>query len=170
MRNPVARGAFRFGLYTGMRLTEVIALASTQVDMASMTIRIEDTKNGEPLEFPVTRQLAAILECRFAEREQFTGEARGWVFPSEASASGHLEAIQHLNARIGEAGEERFWFHALRHSFASDGLLVDEGLPMTGKLLGNNDIETTARYPHLARDPVHEEAGRIADSIDTDIL
>ena len=60
--------------------------------------------------------------------------------------------------------------HDLRHSFASDGLLVDEGLPMTGKLLGHNDIETTARYPHLARDSVHEEAGRIADSIDTDIL
>ena len=62
------------------------------------------------------------------------------MFPSEASASGHLEAIQHLNARIGEAGEARFWFHALRHSFASDGLLVDEGLPMTGKLLGHHDV------------------------------
>ena len=39
------------------------------------------------------------------------------MFPSEASASGHLESIQHLNARIGEAGEARFWFHALRNCF-----------------------------------------------------
>ena len=108
--------------YTGIRLTEVIALAWTQVDMAAMTVRIEavrieDTKSGEPLEFPVTCQLAAILERRFAEREQFAGEARGWVFPSEASTSGHLESIQHLNARIGEAGGARFWFHALRNCF-----------------------------------------------------
>ena len=43
VRNPVARDTFHFGLNTGMRLTEVIALASTQVDMAAMTIRIEDT-------------------------------------------------------------------------------------------------------------------------------
>ena len=149
MRNPVARDASRFGLYTGMRLTEVIALASTQVDMASMTIRIEDTKNGEPLEFPVTRQLAAILKCRFAEREQFTGEARGWLFPSEASASGHLEAIQHLNARIGEAGEARFWFHALRHSYASRALTLGESLTMIGKLLGHTQVQTVPiRFTH----------------------
>ena len=44
------------------------------------------------------------------------GRAR-WVFPSEASASGHLESIQHLNARIGEAGGAKFWFHALRNCF-----------------------------------------------------
>ena len=117
MRNPVARDAFRFGLYIGMRLTEVIALAWTQVDMAAMTVRINDTKSGEPLEFPVTRQLAAILERRFGEREQFAGEAQRWVFPSEASASGHLESIQHVNARIGEAGWAKFWFHALRNCF-----------------------------------------------------
>ena len=117
VRNPVARDAFRFGLYTGMRLTEVTGFAWSQVDMAAMTVRIEDTKSGEPLEFPVTRQLAAILKRRFAEREQFAGEARHWVFPSETSASSHLESIQHLNARIGEAGGARFWFHALRNCF-----------------------------------------------------
>ena len=132
VRNPVARDGFRFGLYTGMRLTEVIALAWSQVDMAAMTVRIDDTKTGEPLEFPVTRQLAAILERRFAEREQFAGEARGWVFPScQASASGHLESIQHLNARIGEAGGAKFWFHALRNCFitvADRELMLPTGL------------------------------------------
>ena len=60
--------------------------------------------------------------------------------------------------------------HDLRHTFASRALALGETLPVIGKLLGHNDIETTARYPHLARDSVHEEAGRIADSIDTDIL
>ena len=97
VRSAVVRDAFRFGLDTGMRLTEVISLAWTQVDMAAMTVRIEDTKNGEPLEFPVTRQLAAILKRRLAERERFAGEMRIWVFPSADSASGHLESIQHLS-------------------------------------------------------------------------
>ena len=117
VRNPVMRDAFRFGLYTGMRLTEVVALAWSRVDMAVLTVRIDDTKRGEPLDFPVARQLAAILERRFAEREHFAEKARSWVFPSETSASGHLESIQHLNARIGEAGGAKFWFHALRNCF-----------------------------------------------------
>ena len=41
---------------------------------------------------------------------------------------------------------------------------------MIGKLLGHSDIETTARYAHLARDSVHDAAERIADNIAADIL
>ena len=39
-----------------------------------------------------------------------------------------------------------------------------------GTSLYANDIETTARYAHLAQDSVHEAAERIAESIDADIL
>ena len=41
---------------------------------------------------------------------------------------------------------------------------------MIGKLLGHNQVETTARYAHLARDSIHESAARIADSLAADIL
>ena len=57
-----------------------------------------------------------------------------------------------------------------RHTFASRALALGETLPVIGKLLGHSDIETTARYAHLARDSVHEAAERIADSIAADIL
>ena len=41
---------------------------------------------------------------------------------------------------------------------------------MIGKLLGHRQIETTARYAHLARDSVRESAERVAESIAADIL
>ena len=169
VRNPVARDAFRFNLYTGMRLTEVISLAWSQVDMAAMTVRNDDAMSGEPLEFPVTRQLAAILERRFAEREQFAGEARGWVFPSEASASGHLESIQHLNARIGEAGGAKFWFHALRNCFitvADRELMLPTGL--TKRLVNHapsQDI-TEGYAADWTMAQLRDAARRLADRID----
>ena len=100
-----------------MRLTEVISLAWAQVDMGTMTVRIEDTRSGEPLEFPVPRQFAAILERRHAERERFAAETRGWVFPSETGTSGHLESIQDLNVRIEVAGGAKSWFNAFRNCF-----------------------------------------------------
>ena len=56
-------------------------------------------------------------------------------------------------------------FGRLRHSFASGGLLVGEGLPMIGKLLGHTQVQTTARYAHLASDPVKSAANRIASRI-----
>ena len=63
---PVARDAFRFGLYTGMRLNEVLPLRWERVDMTELVFRVDETKTGAPLELPITRQLAAILEGRRA--------------------------------------------------------------------------------------------------------
>ena len=40
---------------------------------------------------------------------------------------------------------------------------------MIGKLLGHRQIETTARYAHLAHDSVHASAERIAASLAEDI-
>ena len=41
----------------------------------------------------------------------------------------------------------------LRHSFASGAVALGESLPMIGKLLGHTQVQTTARYAHLAADP-----------------
>ena len=41
---------------------------------------------------------------------------------------------------------------------------------MIGKLLGHSDIETTARYAHLAQDSIHQTAERIAESIAGDTI
>ena len=59
--------------------------------------------------------------------------------------------------------------HHLRHSFASRALALAEGLPMIGKLLGHTQVQTTARYAHLARDTVKASAARIGDSIERDL-
>ena len=65
--NPMMRDAFRFGMYTGMRVDEVLCLRWERVDMARFIFRVEETKTGVPLELPITRQLAAILERRWEE-------------------------------------------------------------------------------------------------------
>ena len=55
-------------------------------------------------------------------------------------------------------------------TFASRALALGEGLPMIGKLLGHTQVQTTARYAHLARDTVKAFAARIGDSIDIDLV
>jgi len=40
-----------------------------------------------------------------------------------------------------------------RHSYAGGALVLGEGLPMIGKLLGHAQAQTTARYAQLAGDP-----------------
>ena len=68
------------------------------------------------------------------------------------------------------AGIADMRLHDCRHSFASRALALGEGLPMIGKLLGHTQVETTARYAHLAQDSVREAAVRVSDSIAADMI
>ena len=58
----------------------------------------------------------------------------------------------------------------LRHSFASRALALGESLTMIGKLLGHTQVQTTARYAHLARDSIQTAAARITGSIGGNLL
>ena len=78
----------------------------------------------------------------------------------------HLTDLQHPWRRIrARAQLDDGRIHDLRHSFAGGGLLVGQGLPMIGKLLGNTLVQTTARYAHLADDPVKSAANRVTGRI-----
>ena len=57
-----------------------------------------------------------------------------------------------------------------RHSYASRALALGESLSMIGRLLGHSQIETTARYAHLARDSAQAAAERVEQSIAADVL
>jgi integrase len=52
--------------------------------------------------------------------------------------------------------------HDLRHTFASTAVATDQGLQMIGKLLRHAQVQTTARYAHLAADPIKDAADQIA--------
>ena len=72
---------------------------------------------------------------------------------------------QTCNTLGGASGLDGVRLHDLGHSFASGGLLVGEGLPMIGELLGHTQVQTTARYAHLANDPLKAAENRIANRI-----
>jgi integrase len=69
---------------------------------------------------------------------------------------------QRVRAR---AGVKDVRIHDLRHTFASTAAASGQGLPMIGKLLGHTQVQTTARYAHLAADPVRSAADAVATSL-----
>lgn len=44
-------------------------------------------------------------------------------------------------------------------------MALGESLPTIGKLLGHTQVQTTARYAHLAADPVKAAAERVSTKI-----
>ena len=63
------RDIFLIGFYTGMRRGEIVSLRWERIDRDRRILRVEETKTGEPLELPITRQLAGIFERRLADIE-----------------------------------------------------------------------------------------------------
>ncbi len=150
--------AIRLLMLTGCRLSEIQKLRWEQVDLDTGELRLPETKTGAKV---VHLGGPAIAVLRALDRP----EDNPWVIAGRKPGS-HLTDLQHPWRRIrARAGLDDVRIHDLRHSFASGGLLVGEGLPMIGKLLGHTQVQTTARYAHLANDPVKAAADRIASRI-----
>jgi integrase len=149
-----AVAAIRILLLTGCRLSEIQTLQWHHVDLIEKELRLPDSKTGAKT-VHLGEAAVAVLEAL----PRVAGNPYVIVGKKEKA---HLTDLQHPWRRIRKAaGLNDVRIHDLRHTFASGGLLVGEGLAMIGKLLGHTQVQTTARYAHLASDPVKQAATKI---------
>ena len=128
------------------------------VALEARELRLPDSKTGAKV---VHLGESAVTVLRGIARK----EDNPWVIAGRRPGT-RIASLHFPWGRIRRrAGLEDVRLHDLRHSFASGGLLVGEGLPMIGRLLGHSEVKTTARYAHLADDPVKAAADRIAGRI-----
>ena len=167
---PAVRDILWIGVYTGMRLGEVNSLRWERVDVERRILQVDETKTGEVLELPITRQLAAIFERRRDRRKETGKPLTDWMFPSRKSASGHVEDAQRFYAAIGRVGGTKFWFHGLRNSFISVAereLMLPRSL--TKRLVNHSrGSDVTEGYAaDWTVEQLREPAQRVADRIDS---
>ena len=150
-----AIAAVRLLMLTGCRKSEILTLQWKHVDLEAGELRLPDSKTGAKV---VHLGDPAIAVLRGIDRN----ENDLWVIAGSKKGK-RMSDLDYYWQRIRDrAGLQGVRIHDLRHSYASGGLLVGEGLPMIGKLLGHNHVHTTARYAHLANDPLKSAANRIA--------
>ena len=158
-----AVAAIRLLMLTGCRKSEILTLRWEHVALDAGELRLPDTKTG-----------ARMISLPPLAVELLAGLPRDpdspWVIPGRYPGTHLRELADAWKVIRTRAGLDDVRIHDLRHSFASRALALGESLPMIGKLLGHSQVETTARYAHLARDTVHESAARIADSLAAEIL
>ncbi len=114
---PAHRDIFFIAVYAGRRLGEIVSLRWERVNLDRRVLRVEEIKTGEPLELPITRQLAAVFEHRHGEGGGAPEDGEGWLFPSSLSATGHLMGLRRYHADTTRAAGTRFWLHGLRNVF-----------------------------------------------------
>lgn len=157
--DPVAILAIRLLLFTGARKGEILGLRWEEVDFERRCLRLADSKTGEktiPLSAPALELLSEV-QRREGNPYVCYGVRKGT----------HFQGLHRPWARLREKAKlPGVRLHDLRHTFASFGVAIGNGLPIVGALLGHRQAATTQRYAHLDTDPLHVAADRIAGEIE----
>ncbi len=139
--------AIRLLVLTGARLNEILTLRWDHVDLEGQCLRLEDSKTGAKVVYlnPAALEVLAALPRIEGNPHVICGRKEG----------SHLVNLQKPWQRIREAaGLSDVHLHDNRHSFASFAVASGMSLPLIGALLGHSQPQTTARYAHLADDPL----------------
>lgn len=156
---PSAILAIRLLLYTGCRLNEIMTLQWDFVDLETRTLKLPDSKTGAKTVF-LGRSACELLEKapRLPDNP--------WVITGMLPGA-RLTDLQPFWQRVrARAGLPEVRIHDLRHTFASTAIAAGHSLPIIGKLLGHTQVQTTARYAHLAAQPAISAADSITDVLD----
>lgn len=160
---PGSAAAIRLLMLTGCRCNEILRLRWDEVDLERGELRLQDSKTGQRT-VPLSPAAARVIAARPRAHDDT------WVIPGKHKGR-PLSKMDRAWSRVRKrAGLEDVRLHDLRHSFASRALALGESLPMISKLLGHAQIQTTARYAHLAEHSVRKSAARIAASIGEDLF
>lgn len=162
---PHIRAIVEFGLNTGLRRGEILALEWSSVDLVRGHLTVQRSKSGRvrhvPLNGPVRELLRGLEGPRQGPVFRYRGEPIRNNFNRSfrrACRDAGLERIV-----VNEYGRRENWprFHDLRHTFATDLSNGGVGIRDVQELLGHASVTTTQRYEH----PTTESKRRAVDSL-----
>ena len=146
--SPELRRVVLMALKTGMRKSELLFLRWLDVDFGANLIKIRKSKSGRMRFIPLHPDVLKVL----------TGLPKGgdYVF---AGSSGDALTVDgwvrtQFDAALDKAEIRNFRFHDLRHTFASEMVMLGADLKTVSELLGHATTAMTERYSHLS--PVHK--------------
>jgi integrase len=154
--SPHATGAIRLLLLSGCRLSEILNLRWTDVDIDRGLLMLPDSKTGPR---PVWLNAAAL-----AVLESLSGiRVSDYVIAGDRPDVPRADLNRPWRQIVKHAELDGVTLHTLRHTHASIGVGAGIGLPLVGALLGHRVSSTTQRYAHIANDP----ARRASETIGT---
>ena len=156
---------FRVLYGTGLRVSEALNLALSDLDMRAGTLRIRDSKNGEGRTIPITGRLAATMYAYSAAAHP-APEHSDYVFYARAAGTPINQATVYTRFRgyLADAGIPHFAGgphpHSLRHGFAvanlrrwaAGGADLATMLPYLACYMGHADLRGTQYYLRLTAD------------------
>ncbi|WP_395745384.1 tyrosine-type recombinase/integrase [Prosthecobacter sp.] len=179
--NDEWRSMILFGLYTGLRISDVAMLRWCNVDLEKKEITIIVQKTGKSLILPIAAPLASHLESIPSsddpraplhpkangtwEREGRTGRL-GNQFSELLIDAGLRKPSPNASPKKGQKARretQELSFHCLRHTAIS--LMKEAGIPesVVMAIVGHSSKEVSARYTHVGSEAMQKAADALPD-------
>ncbi len=144
---------------TGLRVSELVNLKYSQVNLNQGVIRILGKGNRErliPLGEEAVRWLQDFLAG--ARNEILLDRTTDYLFPTRRGDKMTRQAFWHIIKRYARKSsiDKELSPHTLRHAFATHLLNHGADLRVVQMLLGHSDLSTTQIYTHVARERIKE--------------
>lgn len=145
---PYLYTAVVLALSTGMRHGEIMNLRWVDVDLAMGRVILQDTKNGERRNVPLTGHAHAEIE-KLSKARRVDCDL---LFPNTnyGEKARPYAVRKSWNAALRKAGIKDFRFHDLRHSTASYLAMNGATLSEIAEVLGHKTLQMIKRYAHLS--------------------
>ncbi|MEM7762784.1 MAG: site-specific tyrosine recombinase XerD [Pseudomonadota bacterium] len=140
---------------TGLRVTELISLKQSQVNLNQGVLRIVGKGDRErliPLGEESQRWLRDFIEG--PRLEILLERQTEYLFPTRRGDRMTRQAFWHIIKRYAQKAniQDGLSPHSLRHAFATHLLNHGADLRVVQMLLGHSDLSTTQIYTHVARE------------------
>ena len=161
----------------GLRVTELVSLTLSQVNLRQGLVRIVGKGNKERL-VPIGEEALAWLQryLRDARPELLNNKTSEVLFPSQRGQMMTRQTFWHRLRQMAIVGgvQKPLSPHTLRHAFATHLLNHGADLRVVQLLLGHSDLSTTQIYTHVAKQRLqdlhaqyHPRAGTLAGENDS---
>ncbi|EDT2769704.1 tyrosine-type recombinase/integrase [Salmonella enterica subsp. enterica] len=161
--------AVNVALFTGLRRSEVFGLEWSKINIDGRYFWIDETKNGDPLELPITDTLHDIFKRRLLYKRDnstyvFSG-ARGGIITNVDRA---LTMVMDETTQSGTMPPIRFTCHDARRTFGSVAELAGVGSYILKRLLNHKTFrsaDVTQGYLYFSADELMGPAQKVERAI-----
>ncbi len=140
---------------TGLRVTELIELSLSQINLNQGVVRVigkGDKERLVPMGGVAQKWLTQYIAS--SRLDILDGRVTDYIFPTRRSDCMTRQSFWHIIKRYAKQAEisTKLSPHTLRHAFASHMLNHGADLRVVQMLLGHSDLSTTQIYTHVAKE------------------
>lgn len=158
MTNERAKDAILLALHTGMRRSEISRVKPENVNLKKCTLYLEDTKNGERREVPLSPEAIQIVN-RCLQRVELMGFKT--IF-----GLNRLSITHAFEAACKKAGVEGLRLHDLRHEATSRFFEIGLTIPEVAAITGHKTWTALKRYTQLKPETIAEKLAQASRKTD----